>query len=73
MWLTVEPFEDDSPLIIDPDGWRQTRWVPFAQTRRELLPLLLWRLAKAHTGSATVLVDEIGVDSLGHAADGLRR
>src|SRR5207248_7879259 len=20
MWLTVEPFEDDSPLIIDPDG-----------------------------------------------------
>jgi len=20
MWLTVEPFEDDSPLIIDQDG-----------------------------------------------------
>ena len=20
MWLTVEPFEDDSPLIIDPNG-----------------------------------------------------
>jgi hypothetical protein len=37
------------------------------------LPLLLWRLPKSNAASATVLVDELGVDSLGHAADGLRR
>ena len=37
------------------------------------LPLLLWRLPKSNAASDTVLVDELGVDSLGHAADGLRR
>ena len=33
-------------------------WVRFANTG-PFSPLLLWRLPKAHTGSATILVDEL--------------
>jgi hypothetical protein len=48
----VEP-EDPGQLILQILGsFRKKR-------RRQFLSLLLWRLSKAHTRSATVLVDEL--------------
>ena len=34
MWLTVKPFEDDSPLIIDPDGVEILETLQFFQPIR---------------------------------------
>ena len=37
MWLTVKPFEDDSPLIINPDG------VEIPEITLQFLQSIRWR------------------------------
>jgi len=38
---------------------KQGNWIRFAKKASRFSSLLLWRLSKAYTGSATVLVDEL--------------
>ena len=45
----------------------------FRKERRSFLPLRLWRLPKAYTGSATVFVDELDAGVLKGAADAQAR
>ena len=69
--IAILTMDSTPPTPRWPSFVRTTNWVRFAKKRS--LPLLLWRLPKSNAASATVLGDELGVDSLGHAADGLRR
>jgi hypothetical protein len=66
-------------LVSDPHGFppreaplrpRQENWLHFAKKRqRRFLALPLWRLPKAYTGSATVLVDELDARGLQGSSD----
>jgi hypothetical protein len=53
---------------------RQENWLRFARKRRSrFLALLLWRLPKAYTGSATVLVDELDASAFQRFFDQFER